>query len=58
LNKKIYLQLSAMMFIEFFIWGAWYVTVGNYMARVGMTDAIYWAYKVGPIGALFSGHDC
>jgi nucleoside transporter len=54
LNKKIYLQLSAMMFIEFFIWGAWYVTVGNYMARVGMTDAIYWAYTVGPIGAIIS----
>jgi nucleoside transporter len=54
LNKKIYFQLSAMMFIEFFIWGAWYVTVGNYMSKVGMTDAIYWAYTVGPIGAVIS----
>jgi nucleoside transporter len=43
-----------MMFIEFFIWGAWYVTVGNYMTRVGMSDAIYWAYTVGPIGAIIS----
>ncbi len=43
-----------MMFIEFFIWGAWYVTVGNYMNRVGMSDAIYWAYTVGPIGAIIS----
>ncbi len=42
------------MFIEFFIWGAWYVTVGNYMSKVGMTDAIYWAYTVGPIGAVIS----
>ena len=48
------MQLSAMMFIQFFIWGAWYVTVGNYMSRVGMTDAIYWAYTVGPIGAIIS----
>ncbi len=54
MNKKIYFQLSAMMFIEFFIWGAWYVTVGNYMSKVGMTDAIYWAYTVGPIGAVIS----
>ena len=53
-DKKIYFQLSAMMFIEFFIWGAWYVTVGNYMSKVGMTDAIYWAYTVGPIGAVIS----
>ena len=43
-----------MMFIQFFIWGAWYVTVGNYMTRVGMTDYIYWAYTVGPIGAIIS----
>ena len=43
-----------MMFLEFFVWGAWYVTVGNYMTRVGMTDAIYWAYTVSPIGAMIS----
>jgi nucleoside transporter len=43
-----------MMFIQFFIWGAWFVTVGNYMASVGMTDMIYWAYVVGPVGAIVS----
>ena len=49
-----FLRLSGMMFLEFFVWGAWYVTVGNYMAAVGMSDAIYWAYTVGPIGAIVS----
>lgn len=43
-----------MMFLEFFVWGSWYVTVGNYMDRNQMTDAIYWAYTVGPIGAIIS----
>ncbi len=42
------------MFLEFFVWGAWYVTVGNYMTQIGMTDAIYWAYTVSPIGAIIS----
>src|SRR5688572_21614144 len=46
--------LSAMMFLQFFIRGAWYVTVGNYMAANGMTDAIFWAYTVGPIAAIIS----
>src|SRR6266480_2793325 len=47
-------RLSAMMFLEFFIWGAWYVTVGNYMAANGMKETIFWAYTVGPIAAIIS----
>lgn len=47
-------RLSAMMFVQFFIWGAWYVTVGNYMGAHGMSDGIFWAYTVGPIAAIIS----
>jgi nucleoside transporter len=54
MKRSIYLQLSGMMFLEFFVWGAWYVTVGNYMTRIGMSDLVYWAYAVGPIGAIIS----
>ena len=42
------------MFLEFFIWGAWYVTVGNYMTEIGLTGVIYWAYTVSPIAAVVS----
>lgn len=49
-----FVSLSIMMFLEFFIWGAWYVTVGNYMAAHGMADTIFWAYTVGPIAAIVS----
>jgi nucleoside transporter len=53
-KRTIYFQLSGMMFLEFFVWGAWYVTVGNYMNKIGMSEVIYWAYTVGPIGAILS----
>ncbi len=48
------LRLCLMMFLQFFIWGAWYVTVGNYMGAHGMGKAIFWAYTVGPIAAIIS----
>ena len=54
MKRDAYIRLSIMMFLEFFVWGAWYVTVGNYMAKIGLGDMIYWAYTVGPIGAIIS----
>ncbi len=48
------IRLSVMLFLQYFIFGAWYVTVGKYMAEAGMTDLIYWAYTVGPIAAVVS----
>lgn len=47
-------RLSVMMFLQFFIWGAWYVTVGPYMESVGMGRGVALAYSVGPIAAIIS----
>ena len=47
-------RLSAMMFLQFFIWGAWYVTIGNYMAAHGMADLTHWPYTVNPIAAIIA----
>jgi len=53
-SSAIAVRLSIMMFLEFFIWGAWYVTVGNYMTQVGLSSFIGHAYSVGPIAAIIS----
>ena len=47
-------RLSLMMFLQFFIWGAWYATGGNYMKSHGMTNVIYLAYTASSIGSIVS----
>lgn len=49
------LRLSVMMFLQFFIWGAWYVTAPLYLGNIGFDGAdIGWTYSVGPIAAIIS----
>jgi nucleoside transporter len=49
------IQLTVMMFLQFFVWGSWYVTVGNFIAETGWdASVIGWAYTVGPIAAIVS----
>ncbi|MEL6442685.1 MAG: MFS transporter [Bacteroidota bacterium] len=45
-------RLSAMMFLEFFVWGAWYTTVAVYMAAEGLGDLTHWPYTVNPVAAI------
>ncbi len=54
MNTRVFGSLSTMMFLEFFVWGAWYVTVGIYMSELGLSEDIHWAYTVGPISAIIS----
>jgi nucleoside transporter len=45
-------QLSIMMFLEFFIWGAWYTMIAVYMTKNGMENLTHWPYTVNPIAAM------
>lgn len=48
------IALGAMMFLQFFIWGAWYVSVTGWMNAVGLGGLTAWVYSVCPIAALVS----
>src|SRR5690349_2389940 len=45
-------QLSVMMFLEFFIWGSWYTSIGVYMTNHNMANLTHWPYTVNPIAAI------
>jgi nucleoside transporter len=49
------LQLSLMMFLNFFIWGAWYVTMSSYLTSRGATGTqIGLAYGTQALGAIIA----
>lgn len=55
MGRKNYLQLSIMMFLQFFIWGAWFVTLGTYLSTIGFAGSeIGVAYLMNNIGAIIS----
>src|SRR6185312_4865317 len=52
------LQLSTMMFLEFFVWGAWFVTLGTFLinnlhANGAQTGAVFGTQSWGAIIAPF-----
>ena len=56
MNSRIYLRLSVMMFLEFFVWGAWFVTLGTHLGKgIGFTNSqIGYAFLMNNIAAIVS----
>lgn len=51
----VFTQLSVMMFLQFFLWGAWFVTLGPFMGAHKFTNTdIGNAYSTAPIAAILS----
>jgi len=53
--KRTHLKLSIMMFIEWFIWGAWFVPLWQYLNKLGFSPSdIAWSYSSTAIAAILS----
>lgn len=55
-NTGLFFRLSLMMFLQFFIWGAWFVTMGTYLSRtIGASDVENgMAYGTQSLGAIIA----
>ncbi len=54
MKAKDQIKLSIMMFLEFFIWGAWFVTLWKYLAAMKCDSITGLAYSTTGIAALIS----
>ena len=45
-------RLGIMMFLQFFVWGAWYTSIAVYMTAEGMGGLTHWPFTVNPIAAI------
>ncbi|HLF62900.1 MAG TPA: nucleoside permease [Saprospiraceae bacterium] len=56
MSSLIRFKLSLMMFLEFFIWGSWFVTMGTYLGTVLLSEGgqIGAAYSTQSLGAIIA----
>ena len=55
MDGKTYWRLSLMMFLEFFVWGSWFVTLATHLGQIGFTGTqIGYAYLMNNIAAIIS----
>lgn len=47
-------QLSLMMFLQFFVWGAWFATAGQALGSNNLADFIGGIYGTAPLGAIIA----
>ncbi len=54
MNVSVRVKLSVMMFLQYFVWGAWFVSMGSYISNtLGFTDPQKgMIYSTSPIGAM------
>ena len=52
--SPIAIRLGIMMFLQFFVWGAWYVSMTGFFGDQEMDGVIGAAYTIGPIAAIIA----
>ncbi|WP_331692023.1 MFS transporter [Pandoraea sputorum] len=51
---SIYIRIAAVMFLNFFVWGAWFVTAGLVLSKHGLGAHIGDLYSLGPMASMIT----
>ena len=54
MKHAVRIRLSTMMFLQYFLWGAWWVTLGAYMIRLGFGDIVGRTYAAQGLAAIMA----
>ena len=55
-KRVLQVRLAALSFLEFGVWGAYLISLGNYLGSVGLATHIGWFYAVqGIVCAVYAG---
>lgn len=54
MKSNVSIRLSIMMFLQFFVWGTWYVSMTGFINKSGMSALTGAAYTVAPIAAILA----
>ncbi len=55
MTSRVRILLSVMMFLQFYVWGSWYVTLVSYLSNIGFSEAMIGTiYSTTAIAALIS----
>ncbi len=52
-NRSLQVRLAALSFLEFAVWGAYLISLGNYLGSVGLATHIGWFYAIQGVVSLF-----
>lgn len=53
-RSSVFIRLSVMMFLQFFVWGSWFSTINVALGAAGLGDQVGKAYAAVPLGAIFA----
>ncbi|MDP7178364.1 MAG: MFS transporter, partial [Verrucomicrobiota bacterium] len=54
MNSSIRIKLSIMMFLQLFVWGTWFTTLGLALSTNNLSDIIGGAYSAVPLAAIIA----